>query len=165
MEREILSKAIIQLNKICKKIADRYVLKNINLDIYNEDITVITGHNGAGKSTLLKLLARLSRATSGTITYQDENLIKKSGFIFQKPIFLNRSVRGNLLHALSCAGNGLQWVRIDGEGYAVTSRILLSHPATQIQASCVFSNGGPSQYPLLFKKQANPDQAHANIKL
>jgi len=104
MEREILSKAIIQLNKICKKIADRYVLKNINLDIYNEDITVITGHNGAGKSTLLKLLARLSRATSGTITYQDENLIKKSGFIFQKPIFLNRSVRGNLLHALSCAG-------------------------------------------------------------
>jgi ABC-type multidrug transport system ATPase subunit len=104
MERKILSKTIIQLNRICKKIVDRYVLENINLDIHDKDITVITGHNGAGKSTLLKILAGLSEATSGTMTYPDKEIIKKSSFIFQKPIFLNRSVKDNLLHALSCIG-------------------------------------------------------------
>lgn len=105
MERKILSKTIIQLNKIYKKIADRYILKNINLDIHDSGITVITGHNGAGKSTLLKILAGLSQPTSGTISYQDKHLIDSSGYIFQKPIFLNRSVKDNLLHALSCIGD------------------------------------------------------------
>jgi len=104
MERKILSKTIIQLNRICKKLDNRLVLENINLDIHDKDITVITGHNGAGKSTLLKILAGLSEATSGAIKYQDKELIKSSSFIFQKPIFLNRSVKDNLLHALSCIG-------------------------------------------------------------
>lgn len=104
MEKKTLSKIIIQLNDICKKIADRHVLKNINLDIYDKDITVITGHNGAGKSTLLKILAGLSKETSGILKYHNEGLTKSSGFIFQKPIFLNRSVKDNLLHALSCIG-------------------------------------------------------------
>ena len=119
MEKKTLSKIIIQLNDIGKKIADRHVLKNINLDIYDKDITVITGHNGAGKSTLLKILARLSKETSGILKYYDEDLIKSSGFIFQKPIFLNRSVKNNLLHALSCIG----------KSYALSENIITKHLA------------------------------------
>ena len=119
MEKKTLSKITIQLNDIGKKIADRHVLKNINLDIYDKDITVITGHNGAGKSTLLKILARLSKETSGILKYYDEDLIKSSGFIFQKPIFLNRSVKNNLLHALSCIG----------KSYALSENIITKHLA------------------------------------
>ncbi len=102
MEKRILSKTIIGLNNICKKISNRYILKNINLDINEKDIMVITGHNGAGKSTLLKILAQLTDASSGTVTYENNNIIKSLGFIFQKPIFLNRSVKNNLVYALSC---------------------------------------------------------------
>ena len=100
MEKKILSKTIIGLNNICKKISNRYILKNINLDINEKDIMVITGHNGAGKSTLLKILAQLTDASSGTVTYENNNIIKSLGFIFQKPIFLDRTVYDNLLYVL-----------------------------------------------------------------
>ena len=49
--------------------------------------------------------------------YYDEDLIKSSGFIFQKPIFLNRSVKNNLLHALSCIG----------KNYALSENIITKH--------------------------------------
>ena len=53
--------AIIKTNDLCKsfeinKIGQK-VLKNINLEIYRNDFTVIMGPSGAGKSTLLYALS------------------------------------------------------------------------------------------------------------
>ena len=47
----------------------QHVLKNLNLDIYQGDFTVIMGTSGSGKSTLLYALSGMDRPSLGTITY------------------------------------------------------------------------------------------------
>lgn len=44
------------------------VLKNINLEVYKGDFTVIMGSSGSGKSTLLYSLSSMDRPTSGSVT-------------------------------------------------------------------------------------------------
>ena len=48
----------------------QHVLKNLNLDIYRGDFTVIMGNSGSGKSTLLYALSGMDRPSLGTITYK-----------------------------------------------------------------------------------------------
>ena len=74
-------------------------LKNINLEIYKNQITAFIGPSGCGKSTLLKSLNRMNDMVegckiTGKITLDDEDvygkmdvnsLRKKVGMVFQKP--------------------------------------------------------------------------------
>lgn len=94
---------VISLNNISMRIQERFILNNISLDIQDKNITVITGHNGAGKTTLLKVMAKLLKPSNGDIHYNDTSIFAKSSFMFQKSIFLNRSVEANLAYALSCS--------------------------------------------------------------
>lgn len=55
----------------------QHVLKNLNLEIYKGDFTVIMGNSGSGKSTLLYALSGMDRPTLGTITYYVEEDNKK----------------------------------------------------------------------------------------
>ncbi|MCR5233929.1 MAG: ABC transporter ATP-binding protein [Lachnospiraceae bacterium] len=47
----------------------QHVLKNLNLQIYKGDFTVIMGNSGSGKSTLLYALSGMDRPSLGKITY------------------------------------------------------------------------------------------------
>lgn len=49
-------------------------LKNVNLEIQNNDFVVIVGENGSGKTTLGKILMGLYQPSSGGILYNDVNL-------------------------------------------------------------------------------------------
>ncbi len=66
-----MKKAIIKTNKLCKSYIigkqGLNVLKNIDLDIYEGDFTIIMGRSGSGKSTLLYSLSTMDRPTSGSI--------------------------------------------------------------------------------------------------
>ncbi|MBR3654581.1 MAG: metal ABC transporter ATP-binding protein [Elusimicrobia bacterium] len=66
---------------------NKYILKNINIDINKGDCVSISGHNGAGKTTLFKLINGLIKPTSGTVKIfnnQLNNEIKKQiGYIPQ----------------------------------------------------------------------------------
>ena len=97
---------LISLENLSYSIQGKRIVDNVNFGIEKNKIFIISGHNGAGKTTLLRLMAGIIIPTSGKINYNFTNKKIKhikgplSGFIFQKPIFLNRTVYENLKHTL-----------------------------------------------------------------
>ncbi|WP_107697890.1 ABC transporter ATP-binding protein [Campylobacter concisus] len=74
------------------------VLKELNLSIKKDKITVILGRSGCGKTTLLRLIAGLEGVSLGEIKFKEQ---AKIGFVFQEPRlmpFLN--VYENIVFAL-----------------------------------------------------------------
>ncbi|WP_107775605.1 ABC transporter ATP-binding protein [Campylobacter concisus] len=74
------------------------VLKELNLSIKKNKITVILGRSGCGKTTLLRLIAGLEGVSLGEIKFKEQ---AKIGFVFQEPRlmpFLN--VYENIVFAL-----------------------------------------------------------------
>lgn len=54
--------------------SDTYVLKNISLELGENEKIAFVGHNGAGKSTLIKLILRLYDPSDGRITLDGEDI-------------------------------------------------------------------------------------------
>ncbi|MBE9818910.1 ABC transporter ATP-binding protein [Campylobacter concisus] len=74
------------------------VLKELDLSIKKDKITVILGRSGCGKTTLLRLIAGLEGVSLGEIKFKEQ---AKIGFVFQEPRlmpFLN--VYENIVFAL-----------------------------------------------------------------
>ena len=74
------------------------VLKELNLSIKKNKITIILGRSGCGKTTLLRLIAGLEGVSLGEIKFKEQ---AKIGFVFQEPRlmpFLN--VYENIVFAL-----------------------------------------------------------------
>lgn len=57
-------------------------IKDISLDIKENDFIAIVGPSGCGKSTLLSILSGINKSTSGTIEYP--NGPKQLGYMFQQ---------------------------------------------------------------------------------
>lgn len=90
----------------------QHVLKNIDLQLYKGDFTVIMGASGAGKSTLLYALSGMDTPTLGTITFAGKVISDLSqdglavfrrehcGFVFQQIYLIDgMSVMDNVLSA------------------------------------------------------------------
>ncbi len=105
---------IIETKKLCKSFSNggvlQHVLKNIDLEIYKGDFTVIMGASGAGKSTLLYALSGMDKPTLGNIIFNDKDITKltsdelavfrrySSGFVFQSIYLIeSMSVLDNIL--------------------------------------------------------------------
>lgn len=88
-------------------------LKNINLDVYENEVTAIIGPSGCGKSTYIKTLNRMVELipvvkTSGEIIYRGKNIFDKSyevedlrtrvGMVFQKPNPFPKSIYENVAY-------------------------------------------------------------------
>lgn len=80
------------------------VLHDINLTITAPNFIVFLGPSGSGKSTLLRLIAGLSRPTTGRILYQDKEVVGPSherGVVFQGfSLFPWLTVRENIAFPL-----------------------------------------------------------------
>ena len=101
--------SIKNLNKSFKK---QQVLKNINLEINQNEVVAIIGPSGSGKSTLLRCINLLETPESGSLAFnnktyfEDKTLIKddelnklrsKVTMVFQNfNLFNNMTVRDNL---------------------------------------------------------------------
>ncbi len=99
-------------------------LRDINLSIPANAITVLFGPAGGGKSTLLRTINRLNdladvTAVSGKVLLADQTgafinvldretdvieLRRRVGMVFARPIVLPLSIRGNLTYSLELAG-------------------------------------------------------------
>ena len=71
------------------------ILKDINLEIGDNKLVVVTGPNGGGKTTLAKLIAGLETQSGGKIIFDGQDITElditeraKSGiaFAFQQPV-------------------------------------------------------------------------------
>ncbi len=60
---------IIRLDNVSLSWGGRPTLENVNLSINRGDFMAVTGPNGGGKTTLLRIILRLLKPTTGTVTY------------------------------------------------------------------------------------------------
>ncbi len=90
----------------------QHVLKNIDLQLYKGDFTIIMGASGAGKSTLLYALSGMDTPSLGTITFGEKVISDFNsdrlavfrrdhcGFVFQQIYLIDgMSVMDNVLSA------------------------------------------------------------------
>ena len=91
---------IIKTDKLSKSFSiggrQQHILKNLDLEIYKGDFTVIMGSSGAGKSTLLYALSGMDQPSLGSIQYAGKEITKMNddqlavfrrkhcGFVFQQ---------------------------------------------------------------------------------
>ena len=85
----------IKLENVYKTFKPVEVLKDINLEILDNEFISIVGPSGAGKSTLLHLIGTLEKPDKGTVKYDDKDIYKLNdkelsnfrnkniGFVFQ----------------------------------------------------------------------------------
>ena len=115
-----MKKAIIKTMDLCKTyLCDGeqfHAIRNVNMEIYEGQFTVIMGSSGSGKSTLLYLLSGLDSVTAGEVMFQGQRIDllrekemavfrrKNIGFVFQAinlipnlTLFENISLSGYLL--------------------------------------------------------------------
>ncbi|MFN8598765.1 MAG: heme ABC exporter ATP-binding protein CcmA [Anaerolineae bacterium] len=69
---------MIIANSLTKQFGPFMALRGIDLDIRPGEFATIVGPNGAGKTTLLRILATLSRPTSGHVSIAGHTLPKKA---------------------------------------------------------------------------------------
>ncbi|WP_125153568.1 ATP-binding cassette domain-containing protein [Clostridium rectalis] len=67
-------KIVLSIKNLSKKLGNREVLKNVNLDLERGDIIGITGKNGSGKTTLLRIIIGLFYPSSGDVIIEGKKL-------------------------------------------------------------------------------------------
>lgn len=117
---EDLTKNFLPVNKIMydtQKLnlhyGDTHALKDINLSVYEKEVTAIIGPSGCGKSTFLKTLNRMVELNSNVTiegdirfnglsifdkTYKVEDLRTRVGMVFQKPSPFPKSIYENIAY-------------------------------------------------------------------
>lgn len=73
-DAKLEKKRILYTRGLCKSFkagnSVQQVLKNLDMEIYKGDFTVIMGNSGSGKSTLLYALSGMDHPSAGEITYE-----------------------------------------------------------------------------------------------
>ena len=69
---------MIKCEHLVKKYMSTTAVSDLSLDIISGNIYALLGPNGSGKSTLMKMIAGLSKPTSGTITMDNRPLDYKA---------------------------------------------------------------------------------------
>jgi len=99
----------VNLTKIFDQ-GDRKVvaLKDFNLEVRENEFTVIVGPSGCGKSTFLHIAAGFEKPTEGEILLDGKPVTKPGpdrGFVFQEPnLYPWRTVLGNIMFGLEVMG-------------------------------------------------------------
>ena len=109
-----MKQTILSTNKLTKTFStggvQQHIIKNLDLEIYAGDFTVIMGASGAGKSTLLYTLSGMDKPSLGSVDFMGTDISKLNsdkmalfrrkhcGFVFQQMHLLdNMSIMDNVL--------------------------------------------------------------------
>jgi tungstate transport system ATP-binding protein len=95
-------------DQLCFEAGGQLLLDGISFKLDKGGVTAIIGPNGAGKSLILRLCHGLLQPTSGAVHWAAGNGksggVKRHAMVFQHPVMLRRSARGNIVHALRATG-------------------------------------------------------------
>lgn len=110
-----LNKGTVEFKNVSFKYADadEYVLKDISFKAEKGETVAFIGSTGSGKSTLINLVPRFYDVTSGEILvdgidvkkYTQEFLHKKIGYVAQKAVIFNDTVKNNVAYGDNEMGN------------------------------------------------------------
>ncbi|MBD8015702.1 phosphate ABC transporter ATP-binding protein [Planococcus sp. Sa1BUA13] len=110
---ESAKKAVYETKQLNLWYGSNHALKNIDLEIMENEVTAIIGPSGCGKSTYIKTLNRMvelvpSVKTSGEILYRGRNIFNhdygveelrtRVGMVFQKPNPFPKSIYDNIAY-------------------------------------------------------------------
>ena len=100
-------KTLIQFRNIVMNFDDQLVLKNINLDIRENEFVTLLGPSGCGKTTLLRILGGFLEPTEGEVIFDGEDIAKLPPYkrelntVFQKyALFPHMNVYDNIAFGL-----------------------------------------------------------------
>ena len=102
---------IIEIVDFSLKIKDKILFDNVNLNIKEHSLLVLTGNIGSGKSTLLRTICKLNKEKyDGLITYKEKNIVdipmqehvKNIGYVMQHAInqFVMPTLEEEIIFAL-----------------------------------------------------------------
>ncbi len=110
---------IVRINNLNVTSAEQHILKNVNLEIPQNKITVLLGPSGCGKTTLLKCMNKLidlykELHVSGSIMIADDDILntrknipvirQKMGLLSQRPYPLPVSIYKNVAYGIKLKG-------------------------------------------------------------
>jgi phosphate transport system ATP-binding protein len=138
---------------------DFQVLKNININIYQGDITAVIGPSGCGKSTFLKTLNRMNDLVknmrlSGKITLDGNDIFtdidivelrKRVGMVFQKPNPFPMSIYDNVAYGPRIHGIKKKSVLDDIVEQSLKSAALWDEVSDRLNKNALSISGGQQQ--------------------
>jgi phosphate transport system ATP-binding protein len=135
-------------------------LRDINLDIYANMITVLFGPAGGGKSSLLRVFNRLNdladvKLLSGRILLDDMDILdpkidvialrRRVGMVFARPIVLPMSIRSNLTYGLELAGEKKAGILDEAVERSLTQAALWDEVKDRLAEPAISLSGGQQQ--------------------
>jgi phosphate transport system ATP-binding protein len=111
--------SIVKINNLNVHAGENHILKNVNLEITKNKVTVLLGPSGCGKTTLLKCLNKLTDLyrelkVSGKIFIEQDDILnthknipvirQKMGLLSQRPYPLPISIYKNVAYGIKLKG-------------------------------------------------------------
>ncbi|MDO4203319.1 MAG: phosphate ABC transporter ATP-binding protein PstB [Selenomonadaceae bacterium] len=151
---------ILRINNLNLWYDSKQALQNINMRIYEHEITALIGASGCGKSTFLRTLDRLHDLTpivriTGEVLYKGQNIYdpdiavtqlrKQIGMIFQKPNPFPMSIYDNVAYGPRTHGISDRSQLDDIVENALRGAALWDEVKDRLRSSALGLSGGQQQ--------------------
>ncbi len=150
--------SIFKIKNLDLYYGEKHVLKNVNIDLYENKVTAFIGPSGCGKSTFLRCLNRMndlipSCKITGSLQYKGEEvnqinpiaLRTNVGMVFQNPNPFPMSIFDNVAYGPRCQGiknkTKLNEIVID----ALKKAALYDEISDRLKDSALSLSGGQQQ--------------------
>lgn len=130
------------------------VLKDVNLEIYDGEFTIIMGPSGSGKSTLLYCLSGIDSVTSGDVCFMDKKisdlkekeisvlLSNEFGFVFQQMQLVSNLTLYENIAIAGYHGNKYKTSEVDTRTDELLKMVKLDEQRNNLPTQC---SGGEQQ--------------------
>ncbi len=151
-------KTVFEVKNLDLKYGEKHVLKDLNIDLYEKQVTAFIGPSGCGKSTFLRCLNRMndlvdSCKITGSLKYEGEEvkdinpmiLRTNVGMVFQQPNPFPMSIFDNIAYGPRCHGikdkKRLQEIVVN----SLKKAALYDEVADRLKDSALALSGGQQQ--------------------